>query len=94
MAVTPASSSSVRAVREREERVRGGDRARGPGLALELARLVDGAAAGVHAAHLPAAQPDEHAVADEQDRVRDDAAAQAPGEVEVGALAIARCALA
>ena len=86
IAVTPASmSSDLRAVGEREERVRGGDGAPGAVGCVETLRLLDGLAAGVDAADLARAEPDQLAVADEHDRVRHDAANEPPGEVEVGA---------
>src|SRR5689334_17185081 len=71
----------ARAVGEREERVARGDRAGRTGLALELAGLLDRPAAGVDAADLAATETHEHPVTHEEDRVRDDAAAEAPREI-------------
>ncbi len=55
-----------------------------------VARLVDGSPGGVHPRRLTRAHADEPAVADEDDRVRDDAPDQAPGQVKVAALCVRR----
>ena len=70
-------------VRKREERVRGRDGAAGAGGRVQPLCFRDRLAAGVDAAHLPRAEPDELPVADEDDGVRDDAPDQPPGEIQV-----------
>src|SRR5437867_2365931 len=60
--------------------------------AMDPLGLRDGLPAGVDAADLARAQPDELAVAHEDDRVRDDAAHEPPGEIEVCGLPLRRCA--
>src|SRR3954451_11054604 len=79
IAVTPASSSRRGPSANGKKAWRAADAALGraapPPPPLELPRLVDGPQARAHPAPLPRAEPDEHPVADEQDRVRHDAAA-------------------
>ena len=77
-------------VGEREERVGAAGGAAERVLAGEAAGLLDRLAGGVDPGHLAGAHPDQRAVLDEDDRVGRDPPGEAPGEVEVGALAVGR----
>ena len=85
IAVTPAAAASVGAVAEREERVGGQHRPPGP-----RAGLLDGDPDRVEPAHLAGAHADDLAVLGQDDRVRLDRRADAPGEGQVAALGLGR----
>ena len=89
IAVTPASIStcgpSANGKNASRRRDRAAQRLRSP---WKRRAFATACRAGIDAADLARAEPDQPAVAHEDDRVRDDAADEAPREVEVRALAI------
>ena len=82
-AVTPAARQTSTASANGKKASDAHDEPRERRVARVGQGLRDGAAGGVHPGRLARAHPDQPPIAHEHDRVRHDAAAQPPGEVEV-----------